>query len=138
MRIAGLRIGEKIRDLVEEMHKKLVKWLCENYSKIFLPRLNFHNFKKLNRVSKAKMAAYSHCCFSNRLLDKTREYPGTEMIEVNESFTSKTCSDCGNQKKDLGNKDTYNCKECGLKIGRDINASKNIMLRYFSKRAILI
>jgi hypothetical protein len=31
----------------------------------------------------------------------------------------------------------FNCNDCKLKIGRDSNAAKNIMLRYFTKRAII-
>ncbi len=137
MRLAGLKIGEKIRNLTGELHKKVSKWLCDNYEIIYLPRMNFHNFKNLNKKSKAKMAAYSHCSFSDRVLNKAREYPSCKVYEVNESYTSKTCSKCGNIDDKLGNKDIYNCKVCNLKIGRDINASKNIMLRYFSKRAVV-
>lgn len=133
-----LNIFEKIRNLVSEIHKKLTKWLCENYTNIYLPRLNFHKCKNLNKKSKEKMASLRHCKFLERLIDKTREYACTKVYEVNEAFTSKTCSNCGYQKENLGNKDEYDCDNCNLKIGRDINASKNIMLRYFTKRAKLI
>ena len=44
--------------------------------------------------------------------------------------SSKTCSNCGNIKKDLKLKDrVYICEACGLVIDRDFNASINI-LRY--------
>ena len=136
-RIANLKIGENIRNLVTELHKKLSKWLCENYENIYLPRLNFHNCKNLNRKSKAKLASLSHCKFLERLKDKTREYSKVNFYEVNEAYTSKTCSDCGYQKENLKNNDTYDCDNCHIKIGRDINASKNIMQRYFTKRALV-
>lgn len=137
--LAMLRIYEKIKNLVNDLHKKSAKWLCENYTNVYIPRLNFHDCKKLNRKSKAKMSAYRHCEFLNLLQDKTREYTSCKVLEVNESYTSKTCSRCGNQKNNLRNKDVYNCDNggCGLEMGRDTNASKNIMLRYFTKRAIL-
>ena len=136
-RIAGLRIGEKIKNLVDELHKKLAKWLCENYNYIYLPKLNFHNCKNLNKKSKAKLASFRHCSFFDRLMYKTREYSNCKVLEVNESFTSKTCSNCGFQKENLKNKDIYKCKNCKIVIERDINASKNIMLRYFTKRAVV-
>jgi len=138
MKRALLRIYKRIENLISELHKKLAKWLCENYQYIFIPRLNFHKCKKLNSKSKAKMAAYSHCSFLNRLVNKSREYKKSFVLEVNEAFTSKTCSNCGNQHETLGNKDIYECLNCGITIGRDINASKNVMLRYFSQRAKLI
>lgn len=135
IRKAIMRINERIFNLVEELHKKLTKWLVENYNYIFLPRLNFHLCKKLNKKSKEKMAAYSHCRFMKRLENKIREYPTTKLIEVKEDFTSKTCSNCGSLHKSLKNKDLYKCEECKIEIGRDINASKNIMLKYLTLRA---
>jgi transposase len=135
--LAFLKLKETIRHLVSELHKKLSKWLCSNYENIYIPKLNFHECKNLNKKSKAKLAALSHCMFFDRLKDKTRQYSNTSLYEVNEAFTSKTCSSCGFQKEDLKNNNTYDCDSCHIKIGRDINASKNIMLRYFTKRALL-
>lgn len=131
MKKAFLRISNRIYNLTNELHKKLTKWLLENYEYIFIPRLNFH---KLNKKSKMKMARYRHCAFLDRLLFKSREYIGSKVFEINEAYTSKTCSRCGNQHSNLSNKDIYNCSNCKLSIGRDINASKNVLLRYFSKR----
>lgn len=135
--LALTRLGEKIRNLVTDLHRKLSKWLCENYSRIYLPRLNFHNMKKLNKRSKQHLASWRHCEFLELLKNKTREYNNCYFYEVNEAYTSITCSCCGYQKKDLGRNRTYQCDMCGEILGRDINASKNIMLRYFSKRAII-
>lgn len=132
MRLALGRLGTKINNLVDELHKKLSKWLCENYKRIYLPKLNFHNFKKLNKKSKAKMASLRHCSFFERLKNKSREYPGCVVQEVKEDFTSKTCSNCGSIKWDLKNADIYDCRVCNVSMDRDVNACKNIMLKYFS------
>jgi IS605 OrfB family transposase len=133
LKIAGLRIYKDAWNLVEELHKKLAKWLCENYKIILLPKLNFHYCKKLNKKSTAKLSVLRHCGFFDRLSSKAREYPGCKVIQVNESYTSITCSNCGNLHKSLRNKDIYNCSNCNLSIGRDANASKNIFMRYFIK-----
>lgn len=137
MKKALLRLNIKVRNLVKDLHRRFAKWLCENYEYIYLPRLNFHSCKNLNKKSKAKMAALSHCSFSDLVKQKSREYEKCKFYEVNESFTSKTCSKCGYQNETLSNKDIYDCEQCNLKIGRDINGARNIMLRYFSRRAIL-
>jgi putative transposase len=131
--LAILRLYEKINNLVTEMHKKLALWLCQNYNKIYIPRLNFHTMKNLNKRSKSILSSLKHCEFVNRLINKSREFADCEVIEVNESFTSKTCGSCGFQKSNLGRNRIYNCDSCKSVIGRDINASRNIMLRYFSK-----
>lgn len=135
MRVALLRIGERVHNLVNDMHKKLAKFLCVNYSQIFLPRLNFHNIKNLNKKSKAKLASLQHCKFLDGLMYKATMY-GSKVYEVNEAYTSKTCSNCGYIKTDLKNNNVYNCTNCNIEIGRDINASKNIMLRYFTRAVV--
>ena len=57
------------------------------------------------------------------------EWLGIEFIQVDRFYpSSKTCSCCGNVKKDLKLSDrTYICSECGLTIDRDLNASINLM-----------
>ena len=57
------------------------------------------------------------------------EYKAQKVIKVNKYFTSsKTCSHCGNIKKDLQLSDrTYTCEACGLSINRDLNAALNLM-----------
>jgi putative transposase len=41
------RVQRRIWNLVDEFHKKTTKWVCENYSTIFLPK-----FKTQKMVSK--------------------------------------------------------------------------------------
>ena len=132
-RLAEQRIGEKIHNLTDDLHKKLSKWLCENYAKVYIPRLNFHKMKNLNKKEKAKLASLRHCGFLQRLINKSRE-SSCKVYEVFEDFTSKTCSNCGFLKKDLQGR-TFICNACNKIFDRDINASKNIMLKYFTERA---
>jgi transposase len=132
-RLAELRIGEKISNLIVDLHKKLAKWLCENYTKIYIPRLNFHKMKKLHSKEKAKLASLSHCAFVDRLIWKSREYK-CNIYEVQEDYTSKTCSNCGFLKQNLKGR-IYNCDACNNVFDRDVNASKNIMLKYLTERA---
>jgi putative transposase len=133
--IALLRVNEHINHLVKEMHKKTSRWLCKNYDYVFIPRLNFHQCKNLNKRSKSLLSSYQHCAFVDRLIHKSNEFSNCKVIEVNESFTSKTCSCCGTLNKNLGKQKHFTCQntECLLEIDRDINASRNIMLRYFTK-----
>ena len=61
-----------------------------------------------------------------QLMYKTSWYGG-EVIEVDRFFpSSKTCSNCGNIKEELGlDERTYTC-DCGLSIDRDLNAAINL------------
>jgi len=138
MKIALLRLNEKIGNLVDDYHKKITKWLCTNYNYIFLPRLNFHKIKKMTKREKAKLVAFRHCDLVNRIINKTREYTNCRLIEPNESFTSKTCCKCGTIKEDLKNANVHNCSNCKSSILRDMTGCVNIMLRYLTKRANII
>lgn len=56
------------------------------------------------------------------------EWNGIEFIQANRFYpSSKTCSCCGNVKRDLKLSDrTYKCDICGLTIDRDYNAAINL------------
>ena len=120
MKIALLRMNEKIHNLVDDYHKKITKWLCSNYNYIFLPRLNFHKIKKMTKREKAKLVAFRHCDLVNRIINKTREFTNCHLIEPNESFTSKTCCKCGTIKEDLKNANVHNCSNCKSSILKDM------------------
>lgn len=60
---------------------------------------------------------------------------GKRVIEINESMTSKTCSNCGkihNMPLDVR---IMKC-DCGINIDRDVNSSINIMKRYLSQNGL--
>lgn len=56
------------------------------------------------------------------------DWYGRDLVEVGRFYpSSKTCSKCGNVKKDLTLADRiYKCPKCGLVLDRDLNASINI------------
>ena len=128
-------IGRKtkyIKNLKEELHNKSVKYLTSNYGKIIIPNLES---QKMSKTFNSKLARslynISFSSFMNKLKTKCEEYD-IELVTKPEYYTSKTCTKCGCINKGLRLKDrTYKCKnnKCLLEIDRDINASRNIMLR---------
>ena len=52
---------------------------------------------------------------------------GVPVVFVNPKGTSRTCSRCGAKGVVKGR--IFVCKKCGLKLDRDLNASRNIALR---------
>jgi len=52
---------------------------------------------------------------------------GVPIVFVNPKGTSRTCSKCGAKGVVKGR--IFVCKKCGLKLDRDLNASRNIALR---------
>ena len=51
--------------------------------------------------------------------------------EIDESYTSKICSNCGNEHKSLGSNKIYECIKCKIKIDRDINGARGIYIKNF-------
>ena len=115
--------------LVDDMHKKVALFLCKNFNKILIPEFKTQDIiKKLNYHCKEIKNAYlrlSHYKFRMFLINKAKQY-NVQIIVCNEAYTSKTCSSCGKEKQINR---WYKC-DCGLSLDRDINAARNIFLKY--------
>jgi putative transposase len=63
-----------------------------------------------------------------RLLGYKQAWHGGQLVLADRWFpSSKTCSDCGHIRTDLGmGERTYHCTECGASLDRDLNAAINL------------
>jgi putative transposase len=123
------RIRFKIKNLIEEIHHKTALFLVMNYAYILLPSFETSNMvSNLHSKVARAMLTWSHFKFKQFLKFKAKEY-GAKVIEVNESYTSKTCGKCGFILKNLGGKKVFRCPRCGLVIDRDYNGVRNVYLR---------
>jgi putative transposase len=108
----------------------LLWYLCDNFGKIILPKLETQEMAcKFNSNLARSLYNLSNYKFINKLQNRCKEYD-IELVIRPEYYTSKTCTRCGWLNHDLKLIDRiFKCKECHLKIDRDMNASRNIMLR---------
>jgi putative transposase len=108
---------------IHQATSKIVKLLPY---RVVMEDLNIAGMMKNKHLSKA----IAEQCFYEfiRQMKYKCEFNGIEFIQADRFYpSSKTCSCCGNIKKDLKLKDrVYVCKECGLVIDRDKNASINL------------
>lgn len=128
-RIIGKK-RNKLRDLVDELHWKTINFLVRNFSVIILPTFEVQNMvnKKNRRIKKSvvrAMLSLRFYEFGERLKNKCKEY-GVVLIRSNEAYTSKTNSFTG-EIMEIGSKKNF--KYNGIKIDRDINGARNILLR---------
>ena len=133
LRRAMRRRHRRVHNLVSEVHKQLCKFLVTNYDVIILPSFDVSQMvtkdgRKLRRKTVRLMTAWGHYRFKQRLIFKARQY-GKKVAIVNEAYTSKTCSCCGEIHKSLGGNKVYKCKHCGAIMDRDVNGAKNIYLK---------
>lgn len=95
-------------------------------SRIVMETLNVKDMMKNRHLAKAvqKQKFYE---FKRQIMYKCQKY-GISLVEVPVFYpSSKMCSGCGCIKHDLKLSDRiYRCKECGLVIDRDFNASLNL------------
>lgn len=137
-RRAMLRNNQKIRYLVQDMHRKSAKFLCENFRVIMLPQFESQKMvsRQRNRKIRSKtaraMITWSHYRFRQHLLFKMSEYPNRIVLSVSEEYTSKTCGVCGNLHHKLGGNKTFRCPSCFYETDRDWNAARNIYLKNMS------
>ena len=88
----------------------------EDLSAAALQSCGFHGVRK--GVSTSYMGG---------IIDQLK-YKCNNYVQVDRFYpSSKTCSNCGNVKKDLKLSDrTYQCHSCGFTIDRDLNAAINL------------
>lgn len=120
----------KVKNLVSELHWKTISFLVENYDTIILPDFRVSQMlrkRNLARITKRLMCMFSFHSFRERLQFKCSQY-GKKLIIVDESYTSCTCTVCGNIKK-LKGEEVYDCSECGVVLDRDCNGARNIFIK---------
>ena len=120
------KIHYKISCIRKDSLHKLTTYLAKNHSLIGVEDLNVSGMMKNRRLSGAIQDG-GFFEFRRQLEYKTKWY-GSELVVIDRYFpSSKTCSCCGNIKKDLKLSDRiYNCDNCGFSIDRDLNAAINI------------
>lgn len=125
------RINRKLNNLVKELHYKIANYICSHFDNILLGKLSTKSItsKNKNLCSREKRLQYqlSHDKFRNILKNKAKEY-NKNVIIVDESYTSKTLGCCGNE-IEVKNKREVECTNCKIRLDRDINASRNILIK---------
>jgi len=123
-------LWRKIKNKISEMHWKTISFLTRNYDKIMIPNFKISKMvkgKKLGKMTKRMLYMYSFHSFLEKLKFKCRN-TNKKLFIVNEDYTSKTCTNCGHL-NDIKTSEIYECKKCKLIIDRDINASRNILIK---------
>lgn len=135
---AYLRINQKIRRLVNDLHEKLSRWLVDNYRVVIIPEFNTSSIikrgdRKIRNKTARAMVTWSHYSFRQKLISKSRETPWCKIIYTTEEYTSKTCGCCGQINHTLGGSKIFKCKHCKTEIDRDYNGARGILLLTLTK-----
>lgn len=125
----------KRQDIVNDLHHKLAYYLVSNYDIIYLPsfetkKMSYRNKRSINRKVVHDMLSLKHYKFKQLLRWYGKKY-GKHVVEINESYTSKTYSWNGYIDEKLGSKKII--KTEGKLIDRDINGARGIYIKQLSK-----
>lgn len=125
------KLRNKLSDLTDELHYQTANYLTKTYKAVFIPPFESQDMvrgKGLTRTTKRRLLDYKHYTFRTRLERKCRER-GCVFKKVTEEYTSKTCSSCGHVKTNLGASEVYKCETCHMRMDRDTNGAKNILIK---------
>jgi putative transposase len=127
------RIERKIKNRIDDLQWKTIKYLTDNYSNILLGDMSAKSIikrgkSKIFREMKDACERTRFYQFRLRLQNKC-EIKQIGFKVINECYTSKTCSKCGNYNDKLKGEKVYKCKKCKNEIDRDVNACRNIYFK---------
>jgi putative transposase len=124
------KIYEDIKNKVTDMQWKVANYLTKNYKNILFGNLSTKSMGETKTL--AKITKRVGNMLSIYQLKEKIKYKGkcnnSNYKEIDEAYTSKTCSSCGSVKENLGGNKHYHCEFCKAEMGRDINAAKNILM----------
>ena len=124
---------KKITYLVDDLHWKTINYLTKNFGNILIGNLSTKSIaknginNKLDKETKRVGLQMRLHVFKQRLAYKcTQRKIGFTIVD--EAYTTKTCTNCGN-KNDVGMKKRIKCLFCKIRIDRDFNGARNIFLK---------
>jgi len=125
-----LKREKKLNDYINNMHWQTINYLTNNYNHILLGNYSTKSMVENKDVNKMNKRIGSTLRFY-QLREKLKYkciLKSCNLGIIDEYNTTKACSNCSTL-NDIGSSKEYNCKNCNKKYPRDINSSKNILLR---------
>jgi len=125
------KISNKASNSKADLLHKLSKKTINEFDAIAVEDLKVKNMiKNEGNDKKARNRVIQDASFYRFLsfLEYKAVRNGKLFIKVNPAYTSKTCSNCGFINLKLKDERIFLCPNCKIKIHRDGNASKNILL----------
>lgn len=127
-----------INKLIIELHDKSARFICNQYDIIYIGFVNnkgYINSREMPNIKDNLLKILCHTDFLDILKFYADKYK-KELKIVDESFTSKYCSKCGESNNferildiDDSERRKYICKYCSFVSCRDLNASRLILIK---------
>jgi len=126
------RLRRNIRNKVDELHWKTIKYLTDNYQIILIGDMSVKGITRKGSGLKSrvkKMALSLRFNEYRQRLNYKCQVRNRKLYTVNESYTSKMCSMCGNLNSKLGGSKIFECPSCEIQMDRDVNGCRGIYIK---------
>ena len=119
------------------IHRNFATFLCRMVKCILLPKFDTSKMVKraqrnISSKTTRSMMNWGHYRFRETLKAKVALYSRCVLYICDEHYTSKTCGSCGHIHQKWGSNKTFVCPKCAYTADRDINAARNILLRFLT------
>lgn len=123
------KVEKKLKTMIDIIHWTCINDMLKTNEVIYFGDINSHNIVKngKNKYLNKDLNDLKFYIFKQRLLFKSK-IANKKVVFVHEMFTSQCCSSCGHHYK-IEKSEIYDCKNCGMICGRDINAAKNMCMK---------
>lgn len=127
------RLRQRVTDLVDELHWKTARYLCESFDVILMPtfetsQMSNKSKRQIGSKTVRAMMGFGFYKFTQRLKWMALKL-GKKVISVSEEYTSKTHPETGVINQKLGGAKTIKLLN-GSRADRDIVGGFNILLKF--------
>lgn len=122
------KLENKIKNKRRDCCHKIAKYLVLKHNTLVIEDLAISDMfesENIYRNVKKGMADASWGILTFMLIYKSSKY-GKSLIKVPPQYTTQRCSNCGDIKKKKLDERKHECKKCGCKMDRDLNAAINV------------
>jgi len=121
--------NNKIRDFFHKTSKKVVNYCISHDIGTIVIGYN-EGWKQKIKIGKKNNQNFVSVPFLKLVqqIEYKSEMVGIKVVKITEEYTSRTCSSCGVvRKSNRKYRGLYACKDCGLVLNADVNASRNMI-----------
>jgi|694.fasta_scaffold45340_2 IS605 OrfB family transposase len=130
------RTNLTLRNKISDLHWQIINELVKTHKNIILGDFKTQEIlRKLSSRNNRLLNIMRHYDFKDKLKYKC-DVNNCNLYIVNESYTSKTCSNCGILNNTLGISKVFNCGCCKKTIDRDANGAMNILIKHKMKLSV--
>lgn len=125
--LARKKKGSKAFFRTQQHRKNYINWSINQLNLSYVKQINLEKLFQVGKgTNKGRFLSGFTYTLIKKKLESLAETEGFVVSEVDNSFRSQRCSNCGWTQKSSRKEKLFSCKHCGFATDADLNASKNL------------